>query len=287
MENQQRRDEDVNYGAMQFDSEVEREDIDNEFEPVIISVWELPYPLGMKVYIYANFGFDVLVCVTTVIMLVVFASKSDLKEKIWVAINNFFLLLNATLKLVCAVKTSENTRLALIKLRMRVILFIPQLLFIIWSFLSIYFYIRSSKDPLHIWILLLLIYSYALSFVIMIDFILVMFFAFILLRIYANPRVPLSDNVSHALFRLRYSEEFTTSDDICTVCLAKYSEGSTLIYLPCHGYHHYHEECILHWLRQNSVCPVCKQVITEQLVESRPITEELLRDKFGSTRQGV
>ena len=60
----------------------------------------------------------------------------------------------------------------------------------------------------------------------------------------------------------------------------KYTDDSIVIYLPCPGYHHFHEDCIIHWLRQNSICPICKQVITEQLIQANPLNEEILREHF-------
>ena len=284
MANQPEFRDEVNYGAVEFDQD--QQALDEGFEPVIISVWDLLYPLGMKMYIYVNFFIDTLICITTLILMIVLSSKSNTKEKVWVGINNSLLMFISVLKLLSALRSNPNRRLAVITLYKRILLFIPQMLFIIWSFLSVYFYIRNSRDPIHIWILLLLIYSYSLSFVIIIDCILVMFFVFFLLRIYANPLVPLPESVNGILYRTKYSEELTTKDDLCTICLNKYIEDSTLIYLPCHGYHHFHEDCILQWLRTSSVCPICKQVITEQLIQANPITIEVLRNHFAVAKQG-
>ena len=50
-----------------------------------------------------------------------------------------------------------------------------------------------------------------------------------------------------------------TEGACCAVCLETYSEGQTLMILPC--IHQFHEECISQHLRQRGLratCPVCK-----------------------------
>ncbi len=87
------------------------------------------------------------------------------------------------------------------------------------------------------------------------------------------------------LFRAPYSAELVVQGVDCTICLSPFAEGNTLIYLPCTGYHHFHEQCIIAWLKRNSVCPICKQVITEQFIRTTPITQEALRNYFTAVRR--
>ena len=58
------------------------------------------------------------------------------------------------------------------------------------------------------------------------------------------------------------------SQKICSICFESYAannlESKNLIKLPiCE--HIYHEECILHWLRNNITCPTCRADIRKNL----------------------
>jgi hypothetical protein len=53
--------------------------------------------------------------------------------------------------------------------------------------------------------------------------------------------------------------------DTCPICFCEYSEGQSLITLPCK--HWFHKECISRWLKRDATCPMCKldlQEATEQ-----------------------
>ncbi|GAN07027.1 hypothetical protein MAM1_0145d06517 [Mucor ambiguus] len=56
----------------------------------------------------------------------------------------------------------------------------------------------------------------------------------------------------------------------CAICTELF-ETMELTILPCN--HEYHSECILHWLKLNSSCPMCRQSISdrEQHPQQRPI----------------
>lgn len=45
-------------------------------------------------------------------------------------------------------------------------------------------------------------------------------------------------------------------DDICAICQCDMEEGEDVHKLVCT--HLFHEECIGHWLKDNSTCPICK-----------------------------
>ena len=42
----------------------------------------------------------------------------------------------------------------------------------------------------------------------------------------------------------------------CNVCLENFSEGQISNQLDCG--HHFHEKCIVHWLKMRNTCPVCR-----------------------------
>jgi len=86
------------------------------------------------------------------------------------------------------------------------------------------------------------------------------------------------------LYREKYDAQLLANDDKCVICMNKYLDSDTLIFLPCSGYHHYHEGCINEWLKRNSICPICKQFINEQLVLTNPVSKEILKAHYENTR---
>lgn len=59
----------------------------------------------------------------------------------------------------------------------------------------------------------------------------------------------------------------------CSICLCDLEAGETVIRLPCKPQHAFHDGCILPWLKNNAVCPVCK----EDLVAAMGLDREQLR----------
>ena len=45
-------------------------------------------------------------------------------------------------------------------------------------------------------------------------------------------------------------------EQTCNVCLENFSEGQISNQLDCG--HHFHEKCIVHWLKMRNTCPVCR-----------------------------
>mmetsp|Transcript_4279 Transcript_4279/g.4815 ORF Transcript_4279/g.4815 Transcript_4279/m.4815 type:complete len:124 (+) Transcript_4279:2-373(+) len=46
---------------------------------------------------------------------------------------------------------------------------------------------------------------------------------------------------------------------VCTICQSEFQCGETLVTLPC--LHHYHEGCILPWLKVSKKCPLCEDPV--------------------------
>lgn len=58
----------------------------------------------------------------------------------------------------------------------------------------------------------------------------------------------------------------------CSVCLEDFEKDEVLITLACG--HHYHERCLVPWIRINRTCPMCREVIGERnRVENTPMPE--------------
>lgn len=49
--------------------------------------------------------------------------------------------------------------------------------------------------------------------------------------------------------------------DSCPICFCEYSEGQSVITLPCK--HFFHKECISRWLKRDATCPMCKHDLQE------------------------
>lgn len=67
-------------------------------------------------------------------------------------------------------------------------------------------------------------------------------------RIEYHPPEPCNDREDHATQ--------------CTVCLAEYEDGDTLIVLPCDPRHNFHASCIEPWLQRMATCPLCQRGVT-------------------------
>lgn len=58
-------------------------------------------------------------------------------------------------------------------------------------------------------------------------------------------------------------DEEDNRDVTCRICLEQFVNGEELRLLPC--FHKYHKDCVDHWLKMSSKCPICKSSIAQQL----------------------
>ncbi|KAF8010067.1 hypothetical protein BT93_J0898 [Corymbia citriodora subsp. variegata] len=58
-------------------------------------------------------------------------------------------------------------------------------------------------------------------------------------------------------------EGLGAGDGDCAICLDPFVEGQRVKVLPCE--HHYHQDCILPWLRTKKTCPLCRFKLTDDL----------------------
>ena len=49
----------------------------------------------------------------------------------------------------------------------------------------------------------------------------------------------------------------------CTICLEDFKVKDKLMYLPC--FHLFHKDCIISWAKENSICPLCKIDINDNI----------------------
>lgn len=64
------------------------------------------------------------------------------------------------------------------------------------------------------------------------------------------------------LKRVIFSRVKGKIDNKCTVCCEEYQGSDVLIELKCR--HFYHEECIVGWLKEENMCPLCKKYVVEE-----------------------
>lgn len=64
-----------------------------------------------------------------------------------------------------------------------------------------------------------------------------------------------------SLLRLRRvdssAESAVGGPGMCSICLAQFEPGESLVLLPCDERHSFHEECITQWLVKSAQCPLC------------------------------
>jgi len=78
---------------------------------------------------------------------------------------------------------------------------------------------------------------------------------------------PATEEMIAALTRKNYDEQdgsfssLRARDDnpSCSVCYNAFENGERLIKLNCD--HYYHENCIIGWLKNNAICPICRKKI--------------------------
>lgn len=76
----------------------------------------------------------------------------------------------------------------------------------------------------------------------------------------SNAPPPASQEVMDRLPRRRLDNEMLPEGSgECTICIQDVSIGDEVVVLPCT--HWFHEECIMHWLREHGTCPVCRQAV--------------------------
>ena len=56
--------------------------------------------------------------------------------------------------------------------------------------------------------------------------------------------------------RRRCTDEEKADGEACAICLEPYCDEDWLKRLPCE--HCFHEDCILHWFKDHTLCPMCR-----------------------------
>lgn len=62
-------------------------------------------------------------------------------------------------------------------------------------------------------------------------------------------------------------------EEECVICLNSMKEGknNTVVPLPCHKSHVFHYECLLNWVKNQQICPVCRA----QIILSTPLYPQM------------
>ena len=74
---------------------------------------------------------------------------------------------------------------------------------------------------------------------------------------YGNP--PASKDAVDKLEKFNLTEEKIKSfgvENTCAVCKDEFVAGQLCLLMPCK--HHFHQECLIPWLKERNSCPVCR-----------------------------
>lgn len=74
-----------------------------------------------------------------------------------------------------------------------------------------------------------------------------------------NSHPPASDNAISKLGKIKiekknYENKYKGKE--CNICLSQFELDDCLVELDCK--HEFHEKCIIHWLKMNNTCPICR-----------------------------
>ncbi|KAF8323214.1 hypothetical protein DL93DRAFT_635845 [Clavulina sp. PMI_390] len=74
--------------------------------------------------------------------------------------------------------------------------------------------------------------------------------------------VPAPDDMIASLPRIKVAAGSDLLEKDCAVCKDDFEVAQETIQLPCK--HHFHDECILPWIKQSGTCPVCRHELVPQ-----------------------
>lgn len=69
---------------------------------------------------------------------------------------------------------------------------------------------------------------------------------------------PASEDLIKKLNCEEFDKEKHVGETTCTICVAEYCDGESIIVMKCDSRHFFHTECIVKWLKINSICPICR-----------------------------
>lgn len=64
-------------------------------------------------------------------------------------------------------------------------------------------------------------------------------------------------------------------DDVCSICLEKFDIIDIIKKLPCE--HIFHKKCLLKWLKESDLCPLCKDDLNEELKKQKEELQKLIK----------
>jgi len=72
---------------------------------------------------------------------------------------------------------------------------------------------------------------------------------------------PASQKVIDELQNITITDHHTSNGMECAVCLEALKLDEVCKQMPCHGHHIFHDQCLVPWLRQKNMCPMCRQEV--------------------------
>lgn len=67
-------------------------------------------------------------------------------------------------------------------------------------------------------------------------------------------------------FQVRRGESSEDETEDCVICYSAFNEGDSVILYPVCK-HKYHADCLMHWLKKRTTCPICRRGIRSSLYQ--------------------
>ena len=96
----------------------------------------------------------------------------------------------------------------------------------------------------------------------------------ILEQVWEQQRVQGSPQVAANLYDLMlrgggiapYAQQWDENQTVCSICIVDFEGEDETMTLPCQGWHKFHSECLRTWFHHKTICPMCHENITPELI---------------------
>lgn len=85
----------------------------------------------------------------------------------------------------------------------------------------------------------------------------------------------MKDKVVNSLSKITYGHIRLEGQNECAICLMEFDDDQMVTPLSCDIRHYFHYECIQAWMKEKTLCPLCKAEIKPANLNE--LTKELKR----------